>query len=89
MLFGNLIMICRQRLHFSAWLKNREWFVKVKSNGTKAKRPLEQILKTQGAKEKQFFGFSLGFCMDFLGNQTRMNFHGNRMGDGFSGVAKK
>ena len=31
--------------------------------------------------------------MDFLGNQTRMNFPGNRMGDGFSwnqtGVAKK
>ena len=23
--------------------------------------------------------------MDFLGNQTRMNFPGNRMGDGFSG----
>ena len=22
--------------------------------------------------------------MDFLGNQTRMNFRGNRMGDGFS-----
>ena len=22
--------------------------------------------------------------MDFLGNQTRMNFPGNRMGDGFS-----
>ena len=31
--------------------------------------------------------------MDFLGNQTKMNFPGNRMGDGFSwesnGVAKK
>ena len=25
-----------------------------------------------------------GFCLDFLGNQTRMNFPGNRMGDGFS-----
>ena len=59
-------------------------FVKLKSNGTTAKRPLKQIQKTQGAKEKQFFGFPWGFCMDFLGNQTRMNFPGNRMGDGFS-----
>ena len=25
-----------------------------------------------------------GFCLDFLGNQMRMNFPGNRMGDGFS-----
>ena len=25
-----------------------------------------------------------GFCLDFLGNQTRMNFPENRMGDGFS-----
>ena len=94
MLFGNLIMICRQRLYFSAWLKNRGWFVTVKSNGKKAKRPLEQIQKTQGAKKNSnFFGFPLGFCMDFLGNQTRMNFPGNRMGDGFSwesnGVWKK
>ena len=30
-------------------------FVKFKSNGTTAKRPLKQIQKTQGAKEKQFF----------------------------------
>ena len=59
-------------------------FVKLKSNGTTAKRPLKQIQKTQGAKEKQFFWFSLGVCMDFLRNQTRMNFPGNRMGDGFS-----
>ena len=35
-------------------------FVKFKSNGTTAKRPLKQIQKTQGAKEKQFFWFSLG-----------------------------
>ena len=28
-------------------------FVKFKSNGTKAKRPLEQIQKTQGAKKKK------------------------------------
>ena len=93
-------------------------FVKFKSSGIKAKRPLEQIQKTQGVKKKQqFFWFSLGvshgfsrklnedefsrksnggwiflgikqglqgFCLDFLGNQTRMNFPGNRMGDGFS-----
>ena len=40
MLFGNLIMICRQRLCFSAWLKIVDLgFVKFKSNGTKAKRP--------------------------------------------------
>ena len=28
MLFGNLIMICRQRLCFSAWLKNRGFRVR-------------------------------------------------------------
>ena len=28
MLFGNLIMICRQRLCFSAWLKNRGFGVR-------------------------------------------------------------
>ena len=59
-------------------------FVKFKSNGTTAKRTLKQIQKTQGAKEKQFFWFSLGVLHGFLGNQTRMNFPGNRMGDGFS-----
>ena len=60
-------------------------FVKFKSNGTKAKRPLEQIQKTEGANKKKsnLFGFPWGFGMDFLGNQ-RMNFPGNRMGDGFS-----
>ena len=70
-------------------------FVKFKSNGTKAKRPLEQIQKTKEAKKRRsnLSGFRWGFCMDFLGNQTRMNFPGNRMGDGFSwesnGVAEK
>ena len=60
-------------------------FVKFKSNGTKAKRPLGQIQKTQGAtKKSNFFGFTWGFCMDFLGNQTMMNFPENRIGDGFS-----
>ena len=84
MLFGNLIMICRQRLCSSAQLKNRGFrVVKFKSSCIKAKRPLEQIQKTEGEKKMQFFWFS-GFCMDFLGNQTRMNFPGNRMGDGFS-----
>ena len=59
--------------------------MKFKSICTKAKRPLEQIQKTQGAKKKSnFFYLPRGFCMDFLGNQTRMNFPGNRMGDGFS-----
>ena len=69
-------------------------FMKFKSNGTKAKRPLKQIQKTQEAKKKNnLSGFPWGFCMDFLGNQTRMNFPINRMGDGFSwesnGVAEK
>ena len=69
-------------------------FMKFKSNGTKAKRPLEQIQKTQEAKKKSnLSGFPGGICMDFLGNQTRMNFPRNRMGDGFSwesnGVAEK
>ena len=59
-------------------------FVKFKSNGTKANRPLEQIQKTQGVKKiKAFFFFPWEFCMDFLGNQTMMNFPENRMGDGF------
>ena len=41
-------------------------FVKFKSNGTKPKRPLEQIQKTQGAKKKkQFFWFSLGVLHGF------------------------
>ena len=40
--------------------------------------------KTQEEKKNNLFGFPWGFCMDFLGNQTRMNFPGNRMGDGFS-----
>ena len=67
MLFGNLIMICRQGLCFSAWLKIVDLgFVKFKSNGTKAKRPLEQIQKTQGAKKKkQFFLFCLGVLHGF------------------------
>ena len=38
-------------------------FVKFKSNGTKAKRPLEQIQKTQGAKKN--FGFPWGFAWIF------------------------
>ena len=60
-------------------------FVKFKSTGIKAKRTLEQIQKTQGAKKKSnFFGFLWEFCMNFLKNQTRMNFPGNQMGDGFS-----
>ena len=59
--------------------------MKFKSNGIKAKRPLEQIQKhREPKKKKHFFGFLWGFCVDFLGNQTRMNFPGNRMGDGFS-----
>ena len=50
-------------------------FVKFKSNGTKAKRPLDRSRK-HGAKKKHFFVcFFRGFCMDFPGKQ---------MGDGFS-----
>ena len=60
-------------------------FVKFNYSGIKAKKPLEQIQKTQGAKKKSnFFYLPRGFCMDFLGNQTRMNFPGNQLGDGFS-----
>ena len=40
-------------------------FVKFKSNGTTAMRPLKQIQKTEGAKEKQFFWFSLGVLNGF------------------------
>ena len=40
--------------------------MKFKSNGTKAKRPLEQIQKTLGAKKKKhFFLFSLGVLHGF------------------------
>ena len=60
--------------------------MKFKSNGIKAKRPLEQIQKTQGAKKKSnFFYLPRGFCMDFLGNQTRMNFPGNQTRMNFPG----
>ena len=59
-------------------------FVKFKSNGTKAKRPLDRSRK-HGAKKKHFFVcFFRGFCMDFLGNQMRMNFPEKWMDDGFS-----
>ena len=40
---------------------------------------------TGSKKNGIFFCFPWGFCMDFLGNQTRMNFPGNRMWDGFLG----
>ena len=41
-------------------------FVKFKSNGTKAKRPLEQIQKAQGAKKKSiFFCFLWGVLHGF------------------------
>ena len=41
--------------------------VKFKSNGIKAKRPLEQIQKTQGTKKKGifFFCFPWGFAWIF------------------------
>ena len=43
-------------------------FVKFKSNGTKAKRPLNRSRKHREQKKKNnFFGFPWGFCMDFLG----------------------
>ena len=60
--------------------------MKFKSNGTKAKRPLEQIQKARSKKNKGIFFvcFCWGFCMDFLRNQRRMNFPGKRIGDGFS-----
>ena len=57
-------------------------FVKFKSIGIKAKRPLEQIRKTQGAKKIAILLVFLGgferifseikWGMDFLGNQTRV-----------------
>ena len=39
--------------------------MKFKSSGIKAKRPLEQIQKTQGAKKAIFFLFSLGVLHGF------------------------
>ena len=49
--------------------------VKFKSNGTKAKRPLEQIQKTQGAKKSIFFFlFSLGVLHGFSGKSNEDEF---------------
>ena len=36
--------------------------------------------KHREKKKSNFFGFPQGFCMDFLRNQTRMNFFGSQMG---------
>ena len=44
---------------------------------------MNRSIKHRDGKKKQFF-FPWGFCKDFLGNQMRMNFPGNQMGDGFS-----
>ena len=61
MLFGKLIMIWKPRLCFQPGSKIVDLgFKKFKSNGTKAKRPLEQIQKTQGAKKKAIFLVFLG-----------------------------
>ena len=59
-------------------------FVKFKSNGTTAKRPLKQIQKTQGAKEKQFFWFSLGVLNGFSRKSNEDEFSRKSNGDGFS-----
>ena len=50
----------------------------------KQRDPQDRSRKHREQKKSNFFGFPWGFCMDFLGNQTNMNFPGNRMGDGFS-----
>ena len=39
-------------------------FVKFKSNGTKAKGPLEQLQKAQRAKKQKHFFFSLGVLQE-------------------------
>ena len=49
-------------------------FVKFKSNGTTTKRPLKQIQKSQGAKEKQIFWFSLGVLHGFCRQSTEDEF---------------
>ena len=55
MLFGNLIMIAGKGCVFQPGSKIVDLgFVKFKSSGTKAKRPLERIQKAQGAKIKKF-----------------------------------
>ena len=90
MLFGNLIMICRQRLCFSARLKNRGFRVReIEIQWHKSKETPGTDPENTGSKRKAIFlGFPWGFCMDFLGNQTRMNFPGNRMGMDFRGLQK-
>lgn len=86
MLFGNLIMFCRQKLCFSAWLKNHGSRVReIQIQWHKSKEtPRIDPENTGEQKKNNFFGFPWGFCMYFFENQTRMNFSGNRMGDGFS-----
>ena len=60
-------------------------FVKFKSSGIKAKRPLEQIQKTQGAKKKAIFlVFLRGFTCIFSEIKRGWIFPEIKMGDGFS-----
>ena len=85
MLFANLIMICRGCVFQPGSKIVDLGFVKFKSNATKAKRPLKQIRKTQGAKQKSiFFWFSLGVLHGFSRKSNDDEFSRNRMGDGFS-----
>ena len=80
-------------------IKNRGFrFVKFKSNGTKAKKPLEQIQKTQGAKQKKqkkaIFLFSLGVLHGFSRKSNKDEFSQKSNGGWIflgikQGVAKK
>ena len=74
-------------------------FVKFKSNGTKAKRLLEQIHKTQWGKKKQFFFVFLGGFARIFSEIKRgwifpeikwgMDFLGNQMGWIFLGIKRE
>ena len=68
-------------------------FVNLNRMAQKQKTPRTDPGNTGSKKKSNVFGFPWGFCMDFLGNQTRMNFPGNRMGMDFlgnqTGVEKK
>ena len=66
MLFGNLIMICRQRLCFSARLKNRGFRVReIEIQWHKSKETPRTDPENTGSKKTQIFWFSLGVLYVF------------------------
>ena len=90
---------CFIAVHTDSRMKVSIFFAEISGFGGrryKSKATPRTDPENTGSKKKKkgnLSGFPWGFCMDFLGNQTRMNFPGKQMGDGFSwesnGVAEK